>query len=212
MLDEYIDDGITVREGVLGDLTWIAQLIVKGSKERHFKPTTANVAIPLINSLISTGGVTIRKARYGNVWNEHVRGHIWVAELSGKPVSFLITLENDNSYELHLAYTVQTMRRKGGFTHLIRHCLNQAPMGKRVFARCYKKSTYAIMKLRTLGFTWAGGSDPLELELVVPCIGGLSESDENLPETAVESITFSEPRPKRRRLGLRQFLAWFRRT
>jgi hypothetical protein len=72
---------------------------------------------------------------------------------------------DENSIELHLAGTKKVARRSGGFRELIRYKMSKNSKNMRVFARCYKKSTWAVEGLKKEGFEITKSGDPVELTL-----------------------------------------------
>lgn len=145
--------GRTVRKGRVSDIAWIASLLVEGAKAGHFKPTVATQAVKFLTSLLVTGSVGIIKQRYGRVWVEAANGQVWVRTQAGQAAAFLVVLEDEDGYELHLAATRASQRRRGHFASLVEHAIDAAPCGKRIFARCYKCSVLAMTFLKAKGFT-----------------------------------------------------------
>lgn len=95
----------TVRKGRVSDIAWMASLLVEGAKAGHFKTTVETQAVKFLNSVLVTGSVAIIKQRYGRAWLEMASGQVWVRTQAGQAAAFLVVLEDEESYELHLAAT-----------------------------------------------------------------------------------------------------------
>lgn len=107
----------------------------------------------------------MEKHRYGRKDVCTIHGDIWVADWNDKPAAFLICMDDQEGYELHLAGTRSEYLRRGCFKALARHAIADAPSSGRVFVRCYRTSTVAIESLKALGFVPTSGGDPIEMEL-----------------------------------------------
>lgn len=85
-----------------------------------------------------------------------------VAEIDGVAASFVVSLVDEHEIEIHLAGTSKAFRRKGCFGVLVQHEVSKSPSGSRIFARCYKKSTWAVNALKKQGFKLTKNGDPQE--------------------------------------------------
>jgi hypothetical protein len=153
---------IKIRSGKTTDSNWIESLLRDGSRVGHFGPTVANQANTLLNEIFQRGGFQILKLREGIQTPAFVQASILVVELNGVPASFSITLDEGSEIELHLAGTIKTYQRNGCFLALVEQIKNQKGQ-KRLFARCYKKSTWATAALTKAGFKITKQGDPVEL-------------------------------------------------
>lgn len=105
------------------------------------------------------------KVRDGVQMVSAISTSLLIAEMNGRPAAFLISLADGKEVELHLAGTIKAYRRKGCFRQLIR-AESGAHRDARVFARCYKKSTWATSALVGEGFQVSKLGDPIELTLM----------------------------------------------
>lgn len=158
---------ITIRKGNHSDAAWISKLLVSGAQDRHFGPTVEVQTPGLVNALLNDGFMTIVKLRGTVSAPCKVNTELWVAEVNGRPASFLIALVDNNALEieLHLASTLKDFRRKGCFLALVAHAKSSNSMGYKIFARCYKKSSWAVAALQKIGFHKSKEGDPIELSL-----------------------------------------------
>ena len=156
---------ITIRGGEPKDTYWIVSLLKEGAQGGHFSPTVVDQSPAILNAIFENGGFVMLKLRGGIQAPTFVPAEIAVAEIDGEGVSFLIILREGNNIELHLAATKRSARRKGCFKKLILYAVEQHNKRKRLFARCYKKSSWAIEGLKKEGFTITKDGDPIELSL-----------------------------------------------
>lgn len=157
-------DEIVVREGREQDLPWVAQLLKEGVAGRHFNPTVQQQATDLLSEILRCGALDMRKARHGKVYLTRVDARFEVAEINGEPASFLITLSEGNETELHLAGTKKQFRRRGCARRLTQNAIDRVKNQTRIFARCYRASTFAIDNLKKMGFIQDGeDNDTVEL-------------------------------------------------
>ncbi len=159
---------IAIRPAVVEDATWMAPLLREGAREGHFLDTVGFQADPLLHSLLNFGGLTMRKLRRGREEVCTVHGYVWVATVDNEPAAFLICMDDQEGYELHLAGTRSEYLRRGCFKALVGHAIANAPSEGRVFARCYPRSTVAVDALRRYGFVRSSSGDPMELDLKRP--------------------------------------------
>ena len=160
---------LNIRKGERADAVWISNLLKDGSRDGHFLYTVAHQADDLLESIFQNGGLSIFKLR-DNLQEpvaQFVKADILVAELYNSAASFLILLIENNKIELHLAATKKQFRRKGCFSALVEHVIKNYRGSYKIFARCYKKSTWAIKALKSKGFVITStNNDPIELSLV----------------------------------------------
>ena len=157
--------GIVIRKGGSADIYWVANELVKGSKAGHFASTVAMQATPLLNQIVLNGGnLQMLKVRNGGKIPCVVKAFLLVAEMDGTPAGFLINLFDQDEVEIHLGGTVSSFRRNGIFRRLVEHEIDaHTQQTKRIFARCYKKSTWAINAFQSLGFEVTTKGNPIEL-------------------------------------------------
>lgn len=153
---------LKIRAANTTDINWIEPLLREGSRGGHFGPTVASQANALLNAILQYGGFQILKLRNGIQAPVFVNASILVAELNGTPASFSITLDDGSEIELHLAGTMKTHQRNGCFLALVEQIKKQKTQ-KRLFARCYKKSTWAVTGLTKAGFKITKQGDPVEM-------------------------------------------------
>jgi len=155
---------MNIRSGSVKDIDWIAKLLIEGANEGHYLPTIKLQAKNLVQSVIDNGGVNIVKLRGSVQCPVFIKMDLTVAETDGFPVSFLICCEDINEVEIHLAGTLKGFRKNGCFNKLV----NQAIINyrrSRIYARCYKKSSWAIKGLEALNFKITKNGNPIELTL-----------------------------------------------
>lgn len=157
--------GIVVRSGNIADASWVVSLLREGAQLGHFSEFVGPTASPLVGEILTKGGFTIVKGRGGLQAPRFINATIKVADLDGEPASFLISLMEKNEVELHLAATRKQLRRKGCFSELTKNEIASHNPSIRIFARCYKKSTWAVEALQKEGFEITKGGDPVELTL-----------------------------------------------
>lgn len=153
---------LKIRPARTTDIDWIESLLKEGSRGGHFGPTVASQAHALLNAIFQNGGFQMLKLRGGIQAPTFVQASILVAELNGTPASFSITLDDGSEIELHLAGTIKKHQRNGCFLELIEQIKKQKAH-KRLFARCYKKSTWAVTALTKAGFKITKQGDPVEM-------------------------------------------------
>lgn len=156
---------ISIRPAVVEDATWMAPLLRKGARQGHFLDTVSFQADSLLHSLLNFGGLSMMKLRQGREEVCTVHGYVWVATVGDEPASFLICMDDQEGYELHLAGTRSEYLRRGCFKALVRHAIANAPSEGRVFVRCYATSRVAIEALQHYGFVRTRSGDPMEMDL-----------------------------------------------
>lgn len=154
----------TIRAGNQADVKWIERLLRVGTSEGHFGPTVGMQAPALLSTTLSDGGFNMLKLRNGKPTPVFMSAKLAVADLDGQPASFVLTLEDSTEVEIHLAATIKEFRRNGCFDALSNSVIAEHSKTKRVFARCYKKSSWAQAALVELGFIVCATGDPIELE------------------------------------------------
>lgn len=122
----------------------------------------------LVDSIVKYGGFAMLKLRNGMATPCIVPATLDVADIDGVPASFLVCIHDEDGAELHLAATRKEFQRKGGFRTLLTNATKTAPPGTRLFGRCYRKSTWAVGTLLSMGFKISKDGDPQELSLVAP--------------------------------------------
>lgn len=154
---------INIRTGTEKDSDWIAKLLQGGAQEGHFGSLVSAQANNLLKSIFDNGGVQFLKLRGGITEPTFVKMYIDVVELDGDNAAFLITAVQDDGIELHLAGVLKNHRRKGCFLALVEHAKKKWGHNHKVYARCYKKSTWAKAALAKAGFSVTKGGNPEEL-------------------------------------------------
>ncbi|MBC7907134.1 MAG: GNAT family N-acetyltransferase [Rhodospirillaceae bacterium] len=159
-------DEIIIRTGCKEDMPWVTQLLIDGVAGRHFNPTVNRQADGLLNEILRCGAFEMMKARHGTIYRTRVNARFDVAEINGEPASFLITLSEGRETELHLTGTKKQFRRRGCARRLAQHAIELANNQTRIFARCYRASSFAIDSLKKMGFVQDGeDKDTVELAL-----------------------------------------------
>lgn len=155
----------TIRNGKTSDVSWISQLLRDGSMAGHFGPTVGSQAQPLLATVLSGGRLNMANARQGTPMIRSMQTGLSVLECDAAPAAFLLTLQEGNEMELHLAGTRPAFKKHGCFKALVTDITTRNDGLQRVFARCYRKSTVALTALQTMGFVVVDDADPIELEL-----------------------------------------------
>lgn len=155
---------ITIRPARSQDVTWVCNLIKEGARGGHFYPTVENQAEELVSEILTRGGVTMMKVRGLIQIPQFCNGVMSVAEVNGEPAAFLLAMHDSAGVEVHLASTKKQFRRLGVFAQLIQHEIsaNQGKQ-KKLYARCYKKSSWAIDALKKHSFLQVSDGEPVEL-------------------------------------------------
>lgn len=156
---------MSLRKAGVDDVVWMAALLREGAQEGHFLSTVGEQAEPFLTTLLQFGGITMLKLRQGREEVCTVHGEVWVADWGVEPASFLICMDDQTGYEIHLSATRKAYRRRGCFSALVRHAIANGPSEGRIYARCYEKSIVAISNLQRMGFELTSGGDPIELDL-----------------------------------------------
>lgn len=159
--------GLVIRAGEISDLAWVCELLREGAKEGHFLPTMTNQAEVLIKSIINNGGVSMIKLRGKIQAPRFIRMDLIVMDVDGNPASFIVTCKEKNELEIHLAGTLKPYRRRGYFRNLIQWIIKNSNKS-RIYSRCFKKSSWAINGLKSLGFKTTKVGEPIELSLIPP--------------------------------------------
>ena len=143
----------------------MVRLLRSGTRDGHFGPTVSSQANGLMEALLHDGFLTMVKLRGSVQAPCRINTEFWVADIDEAPSSFLIALvdKTANEIEVHLAATQNQTQRKGCFSALVNHLVSNHTSGNRIFARCYKKSTWAVSALQKLGFKVSKPGDPVEL-------------------------------------------------
>lgn len=157
---------ITIRDGKKSDLPWISELLIEGARDGHFMETMQRDAPHLMRSVLNDGVVRIMKLRAGNIGPVTLKTELKVADIDGQPTSFVVNFIDESEVELHLAGTCRSGRRNGAFSALIDDTVQRFNKNNKVFARCYKKSTWAIFAFKKAGFEHSKNGDPIELTYV----------------------------------------------
>ena len=147
------------------DRTPVISMLKEGVALKHFQPTAYFQADALIGATLLGVPFTMIKLRAGQKLPHQVTSRAWVAEVDSVPAAFALSLVDANEIEIHLAWTLKAFRRKGCMTTLIQHEIALNNGQKRIYARCYKKSTWAVSCFQKNGFTLATTGDPVELTL-----------------------------------------------
>lgn len=156
---------IVVRDVKTSDIDWIEKLLIEGTRLKHFSPTVGSQAHSMLVEAITKKRVEFLMLRNGKK-EQYFRGiKIYVAELNGTPASFQICAEDKDAMELHLAGTKKEYRRQGCFRQLVEHALVEHKNTQTIYARCYKKSTWALDGLKKCNFVITREGDTVELTL-----------------------------------------------
>ena len=153
---------IEIRAGTEADLTLVSGLLREGARQRHFASSVEKEATSILRSVLTNGGVRMSKRRGGSRVPRFVKAKLVVAMYEGVPASFLLVLFEEQGIELHLAGTAKAYRRRGLFRALVQHELLHSLPEFRIYARCYRKSTWAVNALKGLGFALSQDGDPQE--------------------------------------------------
>lgn len=156
---------IKIRPAAANDGQWIVALLKEGAKNQHFAPTVSLQAKAIFGQIMTAGYLPMLKRRNGIRRECYIQAMMWVAEIDALPAAFLISLEDAGEVELHLAGTQKQFRRQGCFRELMRHQIS-VKANHKIFARCYKHSTFAINALKHEGFAITQQGDPVELTFV----------------------------------------------
>lgn len=157
---------IEIRAGTEADLTLVSGLLREGARQRHFASSVEKEATSIVRSVLTNGGVPMLKRRGGLQVPCFVKAKLVVAMYEGMLASFLLVLFDEREIELHLAGTAKAYRRKGLFRALVQHELSHSLPEFRIYARCYRKSTWAVNALKGLGFALSKDGDPQEFTFV----------------------------------------------
>lgn len=156
-----------IREGNNDDLLWVSKLLSDGTRDGHFGLDLLNIK-PFLKAIINKQKINFVSLRGKIDVSENYEFRLLVADLDANPTSFIILKIGHDGTELHLAATEKKNRKKGCFKSLIKHVINNSQRKDRIFARCYKNSTYAINALEQMGFIAKGNGDPIELDYLWP--------------------------------------------
>lgn len=146
---------IHIRPMIVADQQWVLPLLGDGVRDGHFGPTVYQQAAQSFGIFVSPDGFQMRVMRHDRISIRQVLPISYVAEIDGIPAGFLIALNlQDGAFELHLAGTVKARRRSGVFRALCMQAIKQFPYcdERRIFARCYPGSTWAIAAFKAMGF------------------------------------------------------------
>lgn len=162
--DEDFMTGITIRPAREQDIVWVCNLIKDGARGGHFGFTIEKQAEDLVKEILLRGGVTMMKLRDSIQVPQFCNGAISIAEVDGQPAAFLLTMHDVGEVEIHLAATKKEFRRLGVFTQLIQREIDlNTNTTKKLYARCYKKSSWAIEAFKKQGFVQVSHGEPVEL-------------------------------------------------
>jgi GNAT superfamily N-acetyltransferase len=201
---------VSIRNATDLDHDLIINLMRSAAQAGHFSATVYDQAPAILGMIARFGGLPMQKNRHGKTWNTQVRADLWVADWNGEPAAFILCLDDEDGYELHLAATQPQFQRRGCIRALTQYALTKAPAGVKIFARCYKQSIAAAALLGQFGFVLTkigkhGAADELTLENpvsvsiaapastpapVAPSIGS--------PITATPAMFESAPGPRKR--------------
>ncbi len=153
-----------LRLGSTDDSKWIVESLIEGADDGHFGPSMKFQAKEFLHAIIENGGVHMMKLRGGIHAPAFVQMELTVAELDGVPASFLICCKENDSVEIQLAGTLKEFRRNGCFNRLVKRVIENDSKS-RIYARCYKQSSWAIKAFEKLHFKITKHGDPIELTL-----------------------------------------------
>lgn len=153
-----------IRKGTIDDIKWISSLLTDGVNDGHYSPSMKCQTMDFLQSVIENGGVNLMKLRGVIQKPAFIKMELTVAELDGVPASFLICAKENNEVEIHLAGTVKRFRKNGCFTRLVSDAITKYS-NYHVYARCYKKSSWAVEGLKKLDFKPTKTGNPIELTL-----------------------------------------------
>lgn len=156
---------VTIRPLQENDRAPVIAMLKEGVALKHFLPTAYTQANALLGAALSGVPFTMIKLRAGQTRPHQITSRAWVAEVNSVPAAFALSLVDANEIEIHLAWTLKALRRTGCMTALIQHEITLNNGQKRIYARCYKKSTWAVSCFQKNGFTLANTGDPVELTL-----------------------------------------------
>lgn len=156
-----------IREGNNDDLLWVSKLLSDGVRDGHFGLNLSNIKL-FLKAIINKEKINFVSLRGKIDVSENYEFKLLVADLDATPTSFIVLKIGHDGIELHLAATEKENRKKGCFKNLIKHVINNSHRKDRIFARCYKNSTYAINALEQMGFIAKGNGDPIELNYLQP--------------------------------------------
>lgn len=154
---------IIIRPACSQDVAWICSLIKESARGGHFYHTVENQADDLIKEILTKGGVTMRKIRDFIQVPQFCNGVLSVAEVDGEPAAFSLAMHDIAEVEMHLAATRKQFRRLGVFAQLIQHEISLNRGTKKLYARCYKKSSWAINAFKKYNFVQVSDGEPVEL-------------------------------------------------
>lgn len=153
-----------LRKGSTDDSEWIIKSLIDGANEGHFGPSMKFQAKEFLKAVIKSGGAQMMKLRGGIQAPTFVKMELTVADIDGVPASFLICCDDNDGIEIHLAGTLKKFRKNGCFNRLVEEVIKNHSES-RIYARCYKKSSWAIKGLEKLNFQTTKHGDPIELTL-----------------------------------------------
>ena len=154
---------ITVRNIVESDIVWIEKLLFDGARSKHFGSTVGNQAHQMLKEVIAKKQLEFLILRDGKQ-QPRLRGvKIFIADADGVPASFLMCAEDYGEVELHLAATKKEYQRLGCFGVLIKYDLKEYQSIEKKYARCYRKSTWALDGLIKYNFKITRDGNPLVL-------------------------------------------------
>ena len=156
-------DLIKIRNAFENDLDWVRKELEEGARLGHFAPSVETDANRFLPAMLSNGCIDMRNQRGGKIFRSKKVAYALIAEVNGKPAAFLISPFEGNEIELHLAGTLKIFRRKGCLGILIRHMVTTNPKVNKIYARCYKKSTWVKSCLEKEGFKLTKNGNPCEL-------------------------------------------------
>lgn len=146
------------------DSAWLVSMLKEGARDGHYGPAMKYQSKEFIQSIFENGGIYMVKMRGGIQDPSFVHASISIVDDHDSPVAFLVCCKDENGAEVHLAGTEKKARGKGYFNMLIKDLIKNNGES-RIYARCYKKSSWAITALTKLNFAITKDGDPIELTL-----------------------------------------------
>lgn len=157
---------IAIRDVKNSDIDWIANLLIEGGKQKHFIGTERREhAYTILEEAIFKNYVSYWSIKDLKKIKTFKRAETYIAEIDGSVAGFLLCSFDSNGMELHLAATKKEFRRKGCFIHLIDYAINNFEGTKKIYARCYEKSSWAINGLKKYGFVKTNEGKAIEFTL-----------------------------------------------
>lgn len=153
------------RKALASDKQWIVAEMIEGKRDGHFRGEIDRQATQIFEAIISKKPICIVSMRNGVTQLQASNYEIFVVELDSIAAGYLITRQTPNEIELHLCGTKKEYRRRGVFAKLVTQAIANSVPTTKIYARCYKKSSWAIAGFEKLGFKVSKLGDPKELIL-----------------------------------------------